>query len=118
MRVMKQETVFDGIAATGTSGAIRIANTIGSFALTHVTMTGSTPNVTITYQLCDTSDGTFKTPTDATEVSAALTSATDDTIAFDVDGNMNSWIKFVATLNSGTLTSLSAKFAFQEERDR
>ena len=120
MRVTKQEVVFDTATATTTSAAVRIANSLGAFTLTHVTMAGTNPNVTITYELCDTKAGTFKTPTGATDITAALTSATDDTIAFDIDGNLNSWIKFVLTLNSGTLTGVgfSAKFAFQEKRDR
>ena len=118
MRVTKQEVVFDTVTATTTSAAVRIANSLGAFTLTHVTMAGTNPDVTITYELCDTKAGTFKTPTGATDITTALASATDDTVAFDIDGNLNSWIKFVMTLNSGTLTDFSAKFAFQEDRDR
>ena len=118
MRVTKQEIVFAEVLDTTTSAAIRIGSCIEAMTLTGVTIAGSTPNVTITYQLCDTKTGTFKKPTGATDILTASGALTDDTIAFDIDGNLNSWIKFVLTLNSGTLTNGSAKFAFQEERDR
>jgi hypothetical protein len=118
MRVTKQEVIFDGVTATTTSSAVRIGSSLGTFALAGITMTGTSPNVTMTYELCDTESGTFKKPTGATDIFTAETSFTDDTGAFDIDGNLNSWIKFVLTLNSGTLTGFSCKFAFQEERDR
>ena len=118
MRVTKQEVVFDGVLVTTTSEAVRIGSSLGAFTLTGVTMTGTNPNVTMTYELCDTKDGTFKKPTGATDIFITETSLTDDTIAFDIDGNLNSWIKFVLTLNSGTLTGFSSKFAFQEDKNR
>lgn len=118
MRVTKQEVVFDEVLVTTTSDAVRIANSLGVLTLTDVVMTGTDPNVTITYLLCDTKDGTFVTPSGASAIAAELLAATNDTIPIDLEGNLNSWIKIKLTLNSGVLTGFSAKLAFQEERDR
>ena len=105
--------LFDTVTATTTSGAEYIGGSTGHFALSEVTLVGTTPNITLTYSVSNSRNGTFATPTGAVTIATLSAATANDTIAFDVI--LNRFIKIIMTKNSGTITNFSANLTFTEE---
>ena len=110
--VQYNERLFDTETDTVTSKAVYIGGSTGHYSLTDVTLVGTTPNVTLTYSLSDSRDGTFATPSDAADIVTYAAATANNTVAFSVI--LNRFIKIIMTKNSGTVTNFSANLTFTE----
>ena len=110
--VQFQEKLFAAaITVTTTSEPFYIGGSTGHFALTNATLSGTGANITITYSVSNSRDGTFATPTDAVTIASLSSAITNNTIAFDVI--LNRFMKIIVTKNSGTV-SFNANLTFTE----
>ena len=110
--VQYNERLFDTETDTTTSKAVYIGGSTGHFSMTDVTLVGTTPNITLTYSLSDSRDGTFVTPSDAVDIVTYAAATANNTINFTP--LLNRFIKIIATKNSGTITDFSANLTFTE----
>lgn len=99
-----------GTTSSVTSAAVNIAK--ASALALHVTaLTGTTPDVTFTYSLSNSENGTYVIPNSPVTIGASV--ANDDVLDFAPEAA--SWIKIIATNNSGAnIATLTAQLAVQE----
>lgn len=99
------------VTDTTTTEPFYVGGSTGHFALTNATLSGASANITITYSLSNSRDGTFATPTDAITIADLSSAITNDTITFSP--KLNRFMKIIVTKNSGTV-SFNANLTFTE----
>jgi len=99
------------ISSTETSDAIPIEKAT-ALALHVTALTGTTPDVTFTYSLSNSRDGTFVVPLSPVTIKASAGAAD----IHDFAPEFGKWIKIRATNNSGAnIATLTAELAIQED---
>ena len=106
-QVWTDESIGTGAAATSAALDISLADTM---ALHLTALTGTTPDVTFTYSLCNTLGGTYITPLSPVTIMANAAAA--DVLDFTPEAAR--FIKITATNNNGGTAVLSAQLAVQE----
>ena len=99
-----------GAGAVATSAAVDIGKA-SAMALHLTAITGTTPDVTFTYSLSSSREGTFTVPVSPVTIKANAAAA--DVLAFAPEAA--NFIKLIATNNSGAnIATITAQLAVQE----
>ena len=117
-RPVNVQRAFDGVAisknGSATSVAIELTYTapMGLFSAFILEQAGALSDVTFTYSLCNTKDGTYIFPTGASAIKANHIGTSTDVVSFDPD--VSKFMKITATENNvAAVTSLTVDIAFQ-----
>jgi len=112
------QIAFDGVAiaknGSATSAPIPVEHSSpnGLFAAHIKEQAGALSDVTFTYSLCNTVDGTYISPTGAAAIKASHIGASTDVVSFDPE--VAKYIKIIATENDvAAVTSLTVEIAYQ-----
>lgn len=112
------QLAFDGVAiakngvATSPPIAVEHAAPNGLFAAHILEQAGALSDVTFTYALCNTKDGTYITPTGASDIKANHIGASTDIVSFDPE--VAKFLKIIATeQNVALVSSLTVEIAYQ-----
>jgi len=118
MRQIYEQLVFNSVAigknAVATSAPISLNDLTGNgvFSLFLTEQAGALSQVTYTYSLCDTIDGTYITPSSAVAIATAFVGGSTDIFSFEPE--LAKFMKIIATeLDVAAVTALTAKVLMQ-----
>jgi len=100
--VFNAEAILTGVTAT--SDSVKISGVV-SGALHLNAITGTTPDVTFTYAVCSTKDGTYIVPSASSAI--ATSASTTDIVPFSMEPA--EYIKIIAKNNGGNTATVTAQ---------
>jgi len=115
------DKIFDAVTINATASVsselINLWECHGNFAVHVTSLTGTTPNLKIEYNICPLQQGTFYEPSSAPDIVSVLTAA-PDAFAFDPIPAAFMKIKITGNATNGSNTVITAYLTRSVERAR